>query len=314
MFSSVLAILACGLDWQLGEPKRFHPLVIFGSYATFCERLCRSRLITIAVRNEYAMGVISWCITILPWVFLLVALLESVPTYLYWVISLIVLTVCIAHRSLYDHVLPILIALQKNNIELARGHLSKIVSRNTQSLSEADIRRASIESTLENCLDGITATLFWFAVAGAPGALLHRLSNTLDAMWGYKNTRYRAFGFCAAKIDDLIAYIPARITALSFIMLGDVRKAIDSWRKNAKHLSSPNGGPVMTAGAGALRVSLGGPAEYEGVIVTKPFYGDHSETNNMPSNEDIANALRLVRRTIILWLGAFLIWDLFHVL
>ncbi|HVL75619.1 MAG TPA: CobD/CbiB family cobalamin biosynthesis protein, partial [Noviherbaspirillum sp.] len=176
---------------------------------------------------------------------------------------------------------------------------ARIVSRDTGGASEADIARAAAESTLENGNDAVFGTLFWFIVAGGPGALLFRLANTLDAMWGYRNARFHAFGWAAARIDDALNLIPARLTALSYALLGNTRCALACWRSQASAWSSPNAGPVMASGAGALTIVLGGPAVYDGVIEARPPLG----TGAPPRASDIARAWRLVARAVALWLA-----------
>jgi adenosylcobinamide-phosphate synthase len=146
----------------------------------------------------------------------------------------------------------------------------------------------------------VFGTLFWFAVAGGPGALLFRLANTLDAMWGYRNSRFLEFGCAAARIDDALNWIPARLTALSYALLGNTKQAWRCWRTQASQWSSPNAGPVMASGAGALGVMLGGAACYDGVIEHRPLLGAGSQA----VAADIGRAWRLVAGTTAMWIGA----------
>jgi adenosylcobinamide-phosphate synthase len=139
-------------------------------------------------------------------------------------------------------------------------------------------------------------------LAGAPGCMLYRLSNTLDAMWGYRNQRYHDFGWAAARLDDLLNYIPARLTALSYAYLGDTRKALLCWRTQAKAWKSPNAGPVMASGAGALGICLGGAACYGGNWQHRPQLGQ----GRLPEAGDIYRTLGLVRGAVGLWLNLLL--------
>ena len=146
--------------------------------------------------------------------------------------------------------------------------------------------------------DAIFGALFWFAIAGGPGALGFRLANTLDAMWGYRTPRYLRYGWAAARIDDVLNWIPARLTAASYALLGDTRTAWRCWREQAPRWDSPNAGPVMAAGAGSLGVQLGGPARYHGEWETRPALG----CGMAPSAQHIKAAWRLISRSMWMWL------------
>ena len=180
-----------------------------------------------------------------------------------------------------------------------------MVSRDSAAL---DITRAATESVLENGNDGVFGALFWFVMAGAPGAVLYRLANTLDAMWGYRTERYLHFGWAAARLDDVLSYLPARLTALTYALLGSARQGLACWRSQARAWDSPNAGPVMAAGAGVLGVVIGGPARYAGEWHDRPILG----VGNVPTLDDIERALRLVRRGVGLWLVVLLAIGYFH--
>jgi adenosylcobinamide-phosphate synthase len=209
--------------------------------------------------------------------------------------SVLGLYLCIGHKSLYQHVMPIIAALNHNDEPLARELTGRIVSRDTETLN---IANASIESVLENGNDAVFAALFWFLVAGLPGVIALRLINTLDAMWGYKNSRYLYFGRVAARMDDLVNIIPARLTALSYALLGKTRLALNCWHSQAALHDSPNAGPVMASGAGALSITIGGPACYQGEWHQRPVFGAGSEAGT----DDIKRALHLVSYSVVLWL------------
>ena len=147
-------------------------------------------------------------------------------------------------RSLGEHVQPVAQALRSQDLDEARTRVGYLVSRQTRELDATEVARAATESVLENGSDAVFAALFWFVVAGAPGVVLYRLSNTLDAMWGYRNERFERFGWAAARIDDLLNYIPARLVALTYAVLGKTRLALKCWRTQAPKWDSPNAGPV----------------------------------------------------------------------
>jgi adenosylcobinamide-phosphate synthase len=184
--------------------------------------------------------------------------------------------------------------------------VGEIVSRDTSQLDEEAVARAGIESVLENGNDAVFGALFWFAFLGAPGALLYRLANTLDAMWGYRTPRFFYFGWAAARCDDLLNFIPARLTALSYALLGRTSQAISCWMKQAPAWDSPNAGPVMASGAGSLNLQLGGAAHYHGVLEARPPLG----CGKAPDAADITRALALVQHSVWLWMAVLLLCGL----
>ncbi|MEX5749046.1 adenosylcobinamide-phosphate synthase CbiB [Massilia sp. X63] len=287
------ALLVAGvlLDLLLGEPRRWHPLVGFGKLAHAIERrLNRGRL-------RFARGLVAWGLAVLPPALLAWLALDRAGLWLHAVL----LYACIGLRSLREHAMPIVDALRAGDLARARQCTAWIVSRDTQHAQEADLAKAGSESLLENGNDAVFGTLFWFLVAGGAGAVLFRLANTLDAMWGYRNERFDLFGRAAARIDDALNYLPARLTALSYVLLaGSARaRAWRCWRTQAPAWSSPNAGPVMASGAGALGVSLGGAAVYDGQVEQRPPLG----AGPAATAADIERAWRLVLHTTLLWLG-----------
>jgi adenosylcobinamide-phosphate synthase len=295
MSVALSALAGVGLDAWLGEPRRWHPLVGFGHLAQRIEQRLNS-----GGRGWRSHGVSGWCLAVLPPV-LLVWLLSL--SSLGWLVDILVLYFALGLKSLAQHALPVAQALRLGNLGEARRRVGYLVSRRTSELDACGVARAGTESVLENGADAVFASLFWFAVLGAPGVLLHRLSNTLDAMWGYRNERFERFGWAAAKIDDVLNYVPARLVALTYALLGRTATALRCWRRQAPQWDSPNAGPVMAAGAGALQVQLGGAAIYHGVEELRPQLGEGAPAQA----RDIERALNLVYLGVLLWLVGLVI-------
>ncbi|HNK33446.1 MAG TPA: adenosylcobinamide-phosphate synthase CbiB, partial [Plasticicumulans sp.] len=252
--------LAYLLDRLLGEPPlRWHPLVWFGRWAGVLER----RL----YRDSILRGGLVWMLAVLPPT-LLAGGLGALPGFGPW-LGAGLLMLALGARSLDEHAQAVAVPLAAGELPAARQQLARIVSRDTATLDEAGIARAAVESVLENGNDAICGALFWYALAGPAGAVGYRLANTLDAMWGYRTARHERFGKVAARIDDALNWLPARLCAASYALAGDARTAWRCWRTQARHWDSPNAGPVMAAGAGALGLALGGPASYGGHLETR---------------------------------------------
>lgn len=285
------------LDFIIGEPRRFHPLVGFGWLANKFECWLNRAQQTNKARQRW-VGMFALALLLSP--FILIA---------YWLCHIPVVSIAadtlllyfaIGHKSLHDHARAVTHALGNHDEAAAKTAASYMVSRDSAAIEPVP---ATVESVLENGNDGVFGALFWFFIAGGTGALLFRLANTMDAMWGYKTPRFYYFGWAAARLDDVLDYIPARLTALSYAILGNTKLALNCWRTQAPVWDSPNAGPVMAAGAGALSVQLGGAARYQGEWHERPILG----AGRPPVAADIERALKLVRHGVYLWLSVMLV-------
>ena len=305
-FSVIIALI---LDLLVGEPRRWHPLVGFGNVADWLENKLNR------VRNKSSFlsrlwGVAAWGLLILPMVALFYWLeSEVLSTQGSFILGIVCLTFAIGTKSLIQHARVVADALKTPDLILARKKIAMIVSRDTSNSDEKAINKATIESVLENGSDAIFAAIFWFVVLGAPGVVLYRLANTLDAMWGYRTERFNSFGWAAARIDDVLNWLPARLTALSYALAGNISSALSCWMKQAKLWHGINPGVVMASGAGALNIKIGGVATYHGSKIERPELG----CDNTPQVADIDRSIQLVNKSIIIWLLFITVGDYFIV-
>ena len=295
LVTPLTALAGVLLDRLFGEPRRWHPLVGFGRLAEAAERALRAGAPGHAFGNRLR-GLVAWATVVLPFVALVAWLAHPV-------LDALLLWFALGGKSLGEHARAIAAPLAAGDLAAARERVGMIVSRDTARLDETGVATAAVESVLENGNDAVFGALFWFFVAGGAGALLFRLANTLDAMWGYKDARRLYFGWAAARIDDALNYVPARLTALTYAVLGRTQDALSCWRMQAASWGSPNAGPVMAAGAGALHVSLGGAAVYRGEVEQRAKLG----AGKAATAADIPRAVALVERGQWLWLAVFVV-------
>ncbi len=296
MITELQLLVAVLLDTLFGDSKRFHPLAGFGHVALKIESFLYGTQ-SISNSQRKFRGVVAWALVVLPLV-ALTAWLTQDSASVSLIIGTLLLYVALGSQSLAQHAMAVSTALVSKDITQARQQIQMMVSRDTEKMQDSDISRATIESVLENGNDAIFAALFWFLILGAPGVVLYRLANTLDAMWGYRNQRYHAFGWFAARVDDGLNWVPARLTALTYALVGKTGQALYCWKTQAKQWKGFNPGVVMSAGAGALGLELGGMAQYHGQVVARPLLGQGVQPNAL----DIKRSVQLVQRSLWLWL------------
>lgn len=311
--ASLLA-MACMLDYAIGDPRWIpHPVRLIGAAISGGESLLRS-----VAKSPFAERVAGTVLTLavvgLTYLFTMLlqnALLSlitgtdpfSVPAIFGFGTLMLLAATTLALRSLNDAAALVITDLEKGNLEKARHDLSMIVGRDTAHLSEPACAKAAIETIAENLSDGVIAPLFCFAVGGLPLAMAYKAVNTLDSMVGYRNERYRHFGWAAARLDDLANLIPARIAG-GLIVISALTTAGASartaWRimlRDGQNHPSPNSGVPEAAMAGALAVQLGGTSTYGGMIVVKQPIGD---ATRQLTKETGRQALRIMKRAAIL--------------
>ncbi len=266
-------------DIIVGDPRRFpHPVLIIGKAVRFLEdKICRTSLI-----GKRKGGTILWFTVVISTFFITWGAVEGcllINPLFGVIITVLLASLTLATKSLYNESKVVLNALNRGDIEEARKSLSMIVVRNTENLDEQGIYRAVIETVSENLSDGIVAPMFYLALGGVPLAMAYKAINTLDSMVGYKNARYGDIGWFSAKMDDIWNWIPARLTGFIIILAAFILRLNwrDSWRimrRDGRNHSSPNSGMPEAAAAGSLGIQLGGENRYFGEIVRKPTIGD----------------------------------------
>ncbi len=277
-------ITAYLLDIAIGDPKWFpHPVRYIGRGINLLEKI--SLKIASTPIWKRGAGIITVVIVVLSAyliAFFLIKIFYSVNSLLGEATSILIAYTTLSVNDLAKEAKGVFSAFKEDNLIDAKKRLSRIVGRDTEGLDEKGVIRAAVESVAENTSDGITAPLFYLAIGGPALALAYKAVNTLDSMIGYKNERYRDFGWAAARLDDIANYIPARITGVliaiaSFIIsysLFTIHYSLKVMLRDGKNHPSPNSGIPEAAMAGALGVQLGGPSYYFGEIKIKPTIGE----------------------------------------
>lgn len=263
------------LDSLLGDPLWLpHPIRLFGNSILFFTKKLNSGKYRKAKGAAMAMGLIASAYSIIWLILYLVRNIEP----LFIALSSLGVFYGLANRSLISEAHKVISALEKLGLESGRKQLSFIVGRETQNLNEQQIRTAVLETLAENLSDGVIAPLFFYFLGGVPAMMAYKMANTLDSMIGYKSEQFRQFGWFAARFDDVINFIPARITALMMVLLTlSWRGLVFIIRYGHQH-SSPNAGYPEAALAGILDCSFGGPNVYHGTLVEKPSIGENARS------------------------------------
>lgn len=294
----IQVLIAILLDMFVGDPVYgSHPVRLIGNLIKYLEsRLLNENNSSV---SKVINGAFLWLITVFT-----VCAISSILLWLGYcispltgdIISIVIIYFCITAQDLVVHGIRVYNALNENNMEKAKRAVGMLITRDTEKMEKRDIIRAAVESISENTVDGLTAPVFFAVLFGPVGAVIYRVINTLDSMVGYKNKKYFYFGKFSARIDDLVNYVPARISAgcmviSSMLFFYDPVSALKILFKDSGKSPSPNAGLCESVAAGALNIRLGGPGIYFGKKVNKPFIG---ESNNKLMDKHILMTIYLV--------------------
>ena len=295
MFYSI-ALFAYIIDFIFAEfpqIKYKHPIIFMGDYIKWFEK------------KFYKDSVVQGSFLTISLVFLVFTLSYFISLIDNIIVLGFLASFTISHKMLFDTVKDV---ISSDKIDIKREKISMLVSRDTSELSDSDVNKAAIETYAENLSDGVIAPLFYLVCFGIVGAFVYKAINTLDSMVGYRNDRYEKFGKVSAKLDDIVNYIPARITAVLISILLQSKKAFEKFSKYGKKHESLNAGLPISAMALAINVKLGGPTSYFGKVKEKPYFGDGKENIE---KSDVLKSLDLKKRLdifiiVILILGVII--------
>ena len=266
------------LDFVLGDPAKIpHPVIYMGKAIEFFENRFRKYIKHLLISGFFFAGFLIFSTWLLSFTIIKVSM--NIHPFFGDFIQIFLLFFCFSSTSLEKASLKVFYALKEGNIDDARKKLSMIVGRQTKTLDENSVTMATVETVAENFVDGFLSPLFFAMIGGVPLALSYKMINTLDSMVGYKNDTYFFFGRASARIDDAANFIPARLSVLVIALSAaffSLEKGVLSFKTGFSqgHLhKSPNAGYPEAAFAGALKIRLGGPNLYHGILVEKPYIG-----------------------------------------
>lgn len=310
MAGSLIAVaLGFLADLMFGDPTvPWHPICLIGNLIAKLEKSIRARFPK-TQRGELAGGYVMAILVLLASAGIPALLLAASYRAHFWAGVALEAVMCFfifAVKSLKRESMNVGTALEKEGLEAGRKAVSRIVGRDTQALSEAGVVRAAVETVAENFSDGVFAPMFYLLLGGAALGFAYKGVNTMDSMVGYKNDRFLYFGRFAAKLDDAVNYIPARLAALfliaaAFLCGQDGKASFRIWRRDRRNHASPNSAQTESAVAGALHIRLAGDAWYFGKLYKKPFIGDDRRPVEIA---DIARVNRLMVTASVLSLAA----------
>jgi adenosylcobinamide-phosphate synthase len=288
------------LDSLLGDPRWLpHPIRLFGRLISIGEKYLNS-----GENRKFKGAVLTLTLIATVWI-VLFYLLKITSGYknLQFVITSVFVFYGVANRSLITESVAVIKQLRNGGVEAGRKQLRFIVGRETEHLSKNEIRIAVLETLAENLSDGVIAPLFFYFIGGVPAMFTYKMVNTLDSMIGYKSDKYRDFGWFAARFDDVLNFIPARITAFLMVLVTfSFRGAKFVFKYGRKH-SSPNAGYPEAALAGILNCRFGGANYYHGVLVQKPFIG---KSTRIVTDRDIYKTCVINTVTMLVFIGMFI--------
>lgn len=310
MYHLIALLLGFFIDLLLGDPHSIpHPVVWIGKLITAVEKAVR-RIFPKTVRGENIAGGVLWLVvagvsTAVPALLLYAAYRVHLAAGL--VLESIMCWQILATKSLRDESMKVYAALKEGVPENYRRAVSMIVGRDTAELDDLAVTRAAVETVAENASDGVIAPMLFLALGGAPLGFFYKAANTMDSMLGYVEMPYKNIGLVPAKMDDVLNYIPARLSALLMLAAGallrlDVKNGWRIWRRDRRNHASPNSAQTESVCAGLLGVRLAGDAYYHGVLHKKPYIGD---ARREIEYEDIPRAGRLLYATAALSLLLF---------
>lgn len=275
-------VLGYSLDLLLGDPYWiYHPVRMIGNLVRFLEKILLKASDKPPIKKFKGwllLVIVSTTSLFIPWMIILAA--GMIHPLLAILFQTLMIYQIFATRCLDVETRKVYKALKAGDIQEARKWISYLVSRDTESMTEEDIIKAAIETIAENLGDGVIAPMFYVIIGGAPLGWYYKSVNTLDSMVGYKNDKYSDYGYCSAKWDDLLNFIPARLTALIILMAGgllgyDLKNGYAMLKRDKHNHASPNSAYPESAAAGLLGIQLGGKASYFGKVSIKPTMGDN---------------------------------------